>query len=777
MSQDSYRQPDPALARLVDQPRLPGARVSYDHQWICFLHRPGLDSIRDLAVPELKLAGIRFNPERYAPSAGSLTFESLALHHLPSGKNHPVSGLPPGPIHAPAWSPDSSRLVLLIEQEDGLRLWAVEIATLSARELCPQRVNGVLPGGLYRWCADGRSLLTRLVIEKDPPQPDPVPKGPMVRVTTGEKAPLRTYQDLLRNDNDIALFEHYTTSQLARIDFEGGVHPLGEPAINYTYRSSPNCRYLLRRRLLAPYSFLVPYARFPGCWELLSADGQFERHLTSFPAAEELPKGFDSVLTGPREYDWRDDAEATLIWAEALDGGDMKAEVEFHDRLMTWRAPFQDEPTHYFNLDLRYDSVEWAGDQLALIRGWRYSDRRTRTWAVRPDQPQTEPRLLEDRSFNDHYRDPGRPLYTKSRFGTRICATTPDGQGLYLAGRGATPEGLIPFLDCWDRKNNHKERLWSSKAPYFERVVSLLDTEGRRLLTLRESVDSPPNFYLRDLERDTLTPLTEMPHPTPEFQNIRKEQITYQREDGVQLSGTLYLPADDPGGPRPVVMWAYPLEYKSAEVAGQITTSPYEFNRVSYWGPLPFLINGWAVFDDPKMPIVGHGDGLPNDDFRRQLIASARAAIDALVERGVCDPERVAVGGHSYGAFMVVNLLAHSDLFRTGIARSGAYNRTLTPFGFQGEERDFWEAREVYQEMSPFFYADRVKQPLLLIHGEEDNNPGTYPMQSERLFAALKGLGGQARLVLFPKESHGYKARETMQHMLWEQQEWLKRYL
>ena len=775
-SEEIYQKPIPPLARLVDQPKLPGARISPDYQWICFLQRPGLESIEDLAGPELKLAGLRFNPERYAPSSAGFTYDSMTLHHLESGREFEVQGIAKGKIHVPSWSPDSKYLVFTLEQSDGLRLWSLKAGEDTAQELCPLRVNGVLPGGFYRWSPDSESVLTRLVVEKPAPEQSSVPAGPIVRETSGEKSPLRTYQDLLKDESDSQLFEHYATSQLARVKLSGEIVLLGEPAANYSYRSSPNAEYILRKKLLRPYSFLVPSSRFAGAYELLDGQGELLKLLVEFPAAEELPKGFDSVLTGPRQYDWRDDAPATLVWAEALDGGDMKAELEFHDRVFFAEAPFQ-EAQKFLDLELRFDGIEWAHEGLALVSEWRYSDRRTRTWAVSPAQPKVCLRLFDDRSFNDHYRDPGQALRVNGTFGTRVLASVNSGRDLLLAGRGASPAGCIPFLDRWNSESGQSERLWASQAPYYERVMGLLDNEGHRILTLRESVDEPPNFFVRDLKHNQLQALTSLPHPTPDFRHIQKELITYRRKDGVELSATLYLPPNYQGGPLPVVMWAYPLEYKSPEVAGQMTTSPFEFNRVSYWGPLPFLSMGWAVLDDPKMPIVGLQEQLPNDTFLEQLISSAEAAVETLVERGVSDGKRLAIGGHSYGAFMVANLLAHSELFATGIARSGAYNRSLTPFGFQGEERDFWEGQAVYSEMSPFFSADKIKKPILIIHGAEDNNAGTYPMQSERFFAAIKGLGGQARLVLLPKESHVYRARESLLHMLWEQQEWLKKYL
>jgi len=725
----------------------------------------------------MKLAGARFNPEKYAPSRSTFHYDEISMFCLKSGESWVVGGLEDAKILAPHWAPDGRTLVFLVESEDGLRLWKLEAGAREAALLSPRRINGVLPGLLFRWESDGRSLLTRLVLEDEKPDEKRLPKGPAVQETSGEKAPVRTYQDLLRDELDGETFEHYASSQLARVDLNGEVTELGEPGIVYYFQSSPDRRYLLRRVIEKPYSYLVPYSKFAGRYDILTSEGELLKEIVRFPASEDLPKGFDSVRTGPRNLLWRADTDATLVWSEATDGGDMKKEQTYHDEVKALASPFEGGAESLFSLEMRFNGVDWGHSELALVSEWRYSDRRTRTWKFDPSDPSKSFVLFEDRSYNDHYGDPGNPLHLWSERGTRVLATVDSGQTLLLAGRGASPDGCIPFLDRWNAETGESHRVWSSQEPYYERVVGLLDPEGDEVITLRESVDEPPNFFRRSIASGTSEPLTDLPHPTPEFKGLKKELITYMREDGVELSGTLYLPPDFNGEPVPVLLWAYPLEYKDSTVAGQVTTSPYEFNRVSYWGPLPFLALGYAVLDDPKMPIVGEGEKLPNDSFLEQLVSSAQAAVDTLVERGIGDRERVAIGGHSYGAFMVANLLAHSDLFKTGIARSGAYNRTLTPFGFQGEERDFWEGKEVYSEMSPFFHAEKIKRPILFIHGSEDNNAGTYPMQSERMFAAIKGLGGRARLVMLPKESHAYRARESLLHMLWEQQEWLKKYL
>jgi dipeptidyl aminopeptidase/acylaminoacyl peptidase len=507
--------------------------------------------------------------------------------------------------------------------------------------------------------------------------------------------------------------------------------------------------------------------------------------VAELPLAEDVPPVRGAVRTGRRDVGWRADAPSTLVWSEAQDGGDPRAPADVRDRISLLPAPFEGDPTELAALALRYGGVHWGEDDLALVHEWWWQTRRRRTWRVAPARPAETPQLLFDRSFEDRYADPGSPLTRPTPAGTAVLLTAPVGTSLYLAGAGASPEGDLPFLDRLDLGTGQTERLWRCAAPYYEHAVDLLDPQQGWLLTRREAPAEPPNYYLRRLDPEgpegpaPPVPLTAFPHPLPELAGVRGELLRYVRGDGVPLSGMLYLPPGyrEEEGPLPLLLWAYPFEFKSAGAAGQVRTSPHRFVRPQPGSPLLFLAAGYAVLDGPAMPIVGEGEAEPNDTYVEQLVANARAAVEAAVARGVADPARVAVGGHSYGAFMTANLLAHSDLFRAGIARSGAYNRTLTPFGFQAEDRTLWEAPEVYLAMSPYLRADRIKVPLLLIHGAADNNAGTYPLQSERLFDALKGLGGTARLVLLPHESHGYRARESVLHTLWESLTWLDRYV
>lgn len=779
-----YRQPVAALRALVDAPRAPQLTLSPQRNLAAVLQSPDLPGIAVVAQQELKLAGLRLHPRVQAASQFSFG-HALRLLDIESGTEQAIAGLPE-PLGAAglAWSPDQRWLAMhRIDHASGANeLWLVDVAARRARKL----VSGLntVAGGGYVWMPDSRSLLLRVRAPQAPvlPAADAPPTGPNIQQTTagGEVRTVRTYQDLLRNEADAATLTHYLTSQLARVDLAGKQTLLGKPALYLSASPSPDGRMVLATRAARPFSYSVPLSSFPRVVEVLSAGNGASVHtVASLPLVEGLPTGNDAVPTGKRSIGWRGDVPATLVWAEAQDGGDPSREAAVRDAVFMQAAPFAAPPVRLASLASRYSGVTWGRGDLALVDEFWWKTRRTRTWRVQPDQPGAMPQLLFDRASEDRYADPGSPVMRADANGRRLLDTGTDGNSLFLAGEGASPEGNRPFLDRLDLSTRKTDRLFQSQAPHYETPVAKLDAEGKRLLITRESPRDPTNYYVRAAD-GALRALTAYPHPTPQLRDVQKEQIRYRRDDGVELTGTLYLP---PGydaardGRLPVLMWAYPREFKSAAAASQVTDSPYRFNRIGYWGPLPFLARGFAVLDNPAMPIVGEGDAEPNDSYVRQLTASAKAAVDELVRRGVGDPKRMAVGGHSYGAFMTANLLAHTRLFKAGIARSGAYNRTLTPFGFQSEERNYWQAQPVYQAMSPFNHADRIQDALLLIHGEEDNNSGTFPMQSERLFAAIKGLGGTSKLVMLPNESHSYRARESILHMLAESDAWLQQYV
>ena len=774
----AYQLPPQAIVDLVDAEPTPYLALDPTRSVMALMHRPSLPSIAEVAREEARLAGLRIDPTTNGPSRVDY-FTGYTLRDLNTRDDTRVTGLPDGVGLGQAhFSPDGTRIAFTMREEEGLSLWVVEVADGQARRVTGPVLNGVF-GTAFQWRSDSQVLIARLLPEARTAHDanHTIPQGPVIQDNDGRTAPSRTYQDLLKNESDAAWFDYYATSQLALVKVDGSVERVGDPKIITRATPSPDGVYILIESLKRPYSYLVPYYRFPLKVEVLTEAGAPVRTLADLPLAEEVPIAFDAVAVGARSHEWRGDAGAEVVWIEAQDGGDPSTETEVRDIAYSLRAPFDEDGRELMHFGLRQMDFNWGRGDLALGRERWWKDRRVRVWRLRPDEIEHDPELVFDRSYEDRYNDPGSPLHRSSGVGTRILWSDED--TLYLGGDGASPEGDRPFLDRYDLGSGESERMLHCEPPVYERPIQIIDESGPVVLVSRETEDEPTNFYLRDLRNDALTAVTDFPHPYPSISGANKELIRYPRDDGVQLTATLHTP---PGyttdeGPLPTILWAYPREFKSADAAGQVKDSPNRFARLVPHSPLYLLTQGYAVLDGPTMPIVGEGDEEANDTYVEQLVASAKGAIDEVVGRGVADRDRVAVGGHSYGAFMTANLLAHTDFFKAGIARSGAYNRTLTPFGFQSEERTIWQAPEVYHSMSPFMHADQIKAPLLLLHGEADNNSGTFPMQSERFYNALKGHGAVTRLVMLPHESHGYRARESILHMLYEMTRWLDTYV
>jgi dipeptidyl aminopeptidase/acylaminoacyl peptidase len=776
----AYQEPPDAILKLVDAPLTPSARISQDGKWMVLLGRSSMPSIEEVAQPELRLGGLRINPRINGQSRSGYN-NSIRFLRIEDKKEFAVSGLPEDiKITGTSWSPDGKKLAFTLVRNNGIQLWWVDLSTMEAISLTEPLMNDVMYGSSYQWVPASDAIIFKSIDpgRKELPEKSAVPAGPVISENTGRVAAVRTYQDLLQNAYDEKLFDYYVKSALILIKLDKSQRQVGKTGIIEDYSISPDGKYVLVQIIQEPYSYLVPYYYFPVKTEIWDMQGNVIRTVADLPLADDIPKGHGSVRTGPRSIQWRADVPATLYWVEALDDGDANKEVEFRDQLFSLKAPFDGQPEPVLKYSLRYGGISWGtGDRAITYEYWRRT-RQFVTMLFQPDHPEKGKKVLFDRSSEDIYSDPGNFVSERNESGNYVLKSTDKGRALILRGRGASPEGNRPFIDKYFPENQKSIRLWQSQAPCYEYPVHVSGLDKGEIITLRESRTEQPNYFIRNLKNGKLEQITEFPHPHPEFSHFSKQLLKYYREDGVLLNATLYLPYQDPEMNKdlPIIMWAYPREFKSADAAGQISDSPYRFDRISHWSPMIWLAMGYAVLDDPKMPIIGEGEEQPNDHFVEQLVMSAKAAVDTLVEMGVADSGRMVIGGHSYGAFMTANLLAHSDLFATGIARSGAYNRTLTPFGFQAEERTFWEVPEVYFSMSPFMHADKINEPILLIHGEADNNSGTFPIQSKRFYHALKGHGATVRLVMLPNESHGYRARESVLHMLWEMNEWMEKY-
>lgn len=787
LAQAGYQQPPAPIAAILDAAPTPIVSLSPDRSLMALFTRAGYPSIAEVAAPEYRLAGLRFDPVSNGPSRGS-GYRAIALQPVRGGGATRTLDIPlPGdgrgaPIGNVSWSPDGTHIFFTLTGDDRIEPWVAEVATGAVRRLAQVRLNAVL-GSPCSWLGTEPALVCRTVPADRgaaPVLPD-TPDGPIIQESGGGSADrVATYQDLLKSAHDEALFAYYATSQVARIGLDGSTTAIGPRGIHASVSPSPDGRYLLVNTHATPFSYVVPLSFFPTVTAVWTREGQVAKVVHELPLRERVPWGGDVVAEGPRSVRWRSDVDASLVWHEAM-RSDTMAVDGVRDRVQLLAAPFAGEPTTIARLAWRAGNVTWARRDLAIVTERWQRTRETRTWIINPSAPSAAPRELWALSSEDRYADPGSFITRSNATGQSVLHTSPDGRYAFLQGAGASDAGDRPFLDRYDLRTGATQRVFQSAPGFYETPTAMLDDRGDQLITRRESKTEPPNYWLRNT-RARIAPiaLTRFTDPAPQFAGVTSELITYKRKDGVLLSATLYLPAGydkERDGPLPFFLWAYPQEFRSAAAAAQVQGSPDRFVRPSGSSHLFLLTQGYGILDGPAMPIIGEGDAEPNDTYVEQLVTSAEAAVDAIVSRGVADRARIGVGGHSYGAFMTANLLAHSRLFKAGIARSGAYNRTLTPFGFQAEQRTYWEAQEIYTTMSPFTNADKIKDPILLIHGMADNNTGTFPVQSERMYAALKGNGGTVRYVQLPAESHGYSARESIGHTLQEMVAWMDKHV
>ena len=776
----SYQTPPKALADLVTVPLTPTVSLSDKGDVMLILEQASVTTIAELSQPELKLAGLRLNPANNGPSRARY-ITGLKIKKLTDKAEKALTGLPITPlISFVQWSPDETKIAFANSTDSQIDLYVADVATAAARKVGSVALNATL-GVPFHWVSDSKSLIVKTIPAGRGPalEISRIPDGPTTQENVkGTRGQAPTYQDLLKNPSDEKQFAYYTTAQVVRLGLDGSTTSIGQPGIIRSAEPSPDGQYVMVETVHTPFSYLVPVNRFPLKTEVYALAGSLVKTLNDGPLQEAVPYSRDGVPTGPRDFNWRADAPASLYYTVAQDKGDPKVKADIRDKVYLTKAPFSAEPKEIYTAQFRFESFDWGNESTALAHERWWQSRKTITKTVDPGNWQTA--ILFDRSYEDRYSNPGQPDTKHNQYGREVLNLLPNNEILMLNGLGATPEGDRPFVSLLNLKTKQSRELWRSASPYFERPVAVLDAAKQVIFTTRETPDESPNYFVRNLKA-RIAPIqaTFFPHPYPQLKGIQKQQLRYKRADGVELTATLYLPVGykKEQGPLPTFLWAYPAEFKSKDAASQVSGSPNQFNRISFWGAAAFVTMGYAILDNASIPIVGEGDKEPNDTYINQLVSSAKAAIDEGVRLGVVDSSRVGVGGHSYGAFMTANLLSHSKLFKGGIARSGAYNRTLTPFGFQNEQRSYWQAPAVYNSMSPFMNADKMKTPLLLVHGEADNNTGTFPIQSERYYNALKGFGATTRLVFLPYESHHYDAKESLLHMLWEMNRWLDKYV
>jgi len=787
----AYQKPSKEILDILHAPTLPTLSVNPSRTYAVLSQSSRYPPITEVAAPMVRIAGLRIDPKtngiHLAPSNIGLT-----LKRLSDGKDVPLTLPAGGKFSTPHWSPDGKHFAFTNTTANSIELWLCEAETGKTRRIDGVKLNAVM-GDPIDWLDDRRSILLKTIPAGRGALPieSIIPKGPKVQEANGRSGPVRTYEDMLASPHDENLFDYYATAQLVLLDTTSGkTTPMGKPAIFQAVTPSPDSKDFLIERIHKPYSYLHPYNDFPREVEIWDRSAKVVYTVAKLGLADRVP--IEGVRPGPRNYQWKTGDTATMMWVEALDGGNPKEKVPNRDRVVALPAPFNTEPKELLKTEHRFRGMRLTPDgKTALVDDFERERRWVRTFEIDLKNPGAAPKVVFSRNQQDRYKDPGTPVMKGATSlggfagggggrgfggdGERSLLTS--GDDIFLTGLGASKDGDRPFLDKFNLVSGKTERLFQSAANCYEQVVAVVAQDGSKVITRRESPSDPPNYFLKTLPNGPTAALTNFKDPAPQLRRIKKELVTYKRADGVPLSFTLYLPPDYKQGTRlPTVVWAYPREFNDADTAGQITGSTQRFTSIVGPSHLFFLLLGYAILDDAAMPVVGTPEKV-NDTYIEQVVADAKAAIEKGTEMGVVDPDRVGVGGHSYGAFMTANLLAHSDLFKAGIARSGAYNRTLTPFGFQSERRTFWEAQDVYLKMSPFLFANKIKEPILMIHGEADNNQGTFPIQTDRMYQAVRGNGGIVRYVVLPSESHGYQARESIEHTLWEMTTWFDKHV
>lgn len=774
-----YKKPPKAMEDILMAKPTPGVSIDDKGDWMLFSEYNPYPTVEELARPELRIAGLRINPNNFAPSRQTF-INRVYLKNISSDKELPVTGLPM-PLFAGniSWSPDDKKIALTHTTGSRVDLYIITVATQKAVKINKTALNTVVSD--ITWF-DNNSIFYNAISKpasSAPPKPL-APKGPAIQENYGKASPRPTFQDMIKSPYDESLFAFYATTQLVK-NTNGIETNIGQPTMYNYYSFSPDKKYILQSIIQKPFSYLVPYSGFPTVVRITDITGKEVKKIANLPSSETAPSGNDNVQLVPRGYSWRNDEAATLIWCEALDSGMIKKPAEFRDAVYALPAPFTGSAKELFKTTMRYYGTTWGDNTHALVTEGLRGKQTTQTSWYNPSTGSLE--KLMTRNTTDAYTNPGSPVTAPNQYGKNVLQMASDGKSIFFNNTaGSSPKGDLPFLLSYDLTTKKADTLWRCAEGYYETVVRLLDPNKLSLVTRRESKTEMPNYWLKNLRlRIADRKLTDFKNPYPQMEGVSKEKIRYKRADGVDLTGDLYLPKGynkEKDGPLPVLIWAYPAEFNSAADAAQVRGSEHRFTLLSGASPLSLVTQGYAVLNNAEMPIVSTDkDKKPNDNFVDQLRMNAEAAINYLSDRGVGDRNRMAVSGHSYGAFMTANLLAHTNLFKAGIARSGAYNRSLTPFGFQNEDRTYWQATALYNEMSPFNYADKIKTPILLIHGDADNNTGTFPIQSERLFNAIKGHGGTVRYVSLPFESHGYAAQENLLHVLAEQYEWLEKYV
>lgn len=776
MAEVKYQRPEPLVDDLVRADSFSSPLINGQEDALIKMYYKSMPSIDYVSRLQVKLGGLRFNPQNYA-AISNYYVNRLSYFDVKAKKESVIPFPKEAILRHVSWSPDGKNLVVSLEKENCVELWIIEIPTLLKKKIPGVCLNSILKKDI-EWVGSSKILFSMrtkeqakaLFLSKE------TPKGPVVLESQGIVTQNRTYTDLLKTPEDENYFEKVLTSQAASYDLSTKkVISIGRPGIFKTLKVSPGKTRILANKIQRPFSYVVPYYYFASQAEVWNMEGKIVHEFTKIGPFEAIP--IDGVPTGPRQMGWIGQEKNSLVYVEALDKGDWAVKTPFRDEIFQVDVGEKSVVVKSITkLANRFDSIEFLdhGSDL-LIRDYERDKEWQNTFLLAKKNEEWQTKTLFSMSVNDDYNFPGVTYKRRNEMGKEVVAYNPLNHSIYFFGNGATPKGERPFLKEVNLETLAMNEVFRSSDTSYETFESFLFHDFNSFMTTYESQTESPRVMAHVAGKIDFLYADKNPYEI--FSKIKKEIITYKRKDGVLLSGILYYPKGFEAGKKyPAIIQAYPLEYTDASVAGQVRGAQNRFAEPFRLAISYNALRGYVVLDEAQMPIIGHPE-TKNDTFIEQLTSGAKAAVDALNDRGIIDPKKVGVIGHSYGAFMVANLLTHSDLFATGIARSGAYNRTLTPNGFQGERRTFWKARETYMAMSPFVHVEKMKKPIMLIHGMADNNPGTFTLQSERYYEALKGQGAVVKMVLLPEESHSYEALESVEHVLYETFNWFDKYL
>lgn len=795
-----YQTPGGKIEELFNRPYHPSVSVYQKLNKKMIKERTLYMPLDFLAEPIVHLAGIDIY-EKNRSGIRSTFFTKFSIADLYSDSSLTVP-LPENAVFGsdiPSY--DGKKALVQEYTKDEIKLWLVHVDSVysdSTGQKNPQ-VTLLLNSGInqamddyIQWMPDNRHVLISMRVENTvkPDMTIALPQGPIVLESSGKESQNRTFPNLLKNQRDEELFEYYAQSQLCLLDItDGSIKKVFDPMILYDLTISPDGRFLLAKEILKPYSRKVNYYYFPSQWIVLDLENQTKTILNRTPVIDDLKAGW--VQKGVRYYWWNSNSEHNIFQLVTLDDGSPENNNSFKDEVLEVEYPYvigeqaklqflyeESNPqlkskSIYKSKNNRISTINYINDDVMLVMEYNWKNKWRKSFLA--NTKNYKQHIIFDRSSEERYDLPGNIVFKTDKRGNSIPVI--QDTCIFFIGNGLSSDSRKPFIDQLNLYTFQKSRLYEFDESDYVSIISIHDENDLSLLISKENPDTPSNLYTYSIKDSLLQAITKYSDNIPELTQLQKRVIKYQRADGVQLTGLLYLPSDyQPGNRLPLIMSAYPQEYSDPETASQSTKSDKRYHRPWSSSPLYFCLEGFAVLEDASFPIIGDPQTV-NDTWMSQAISNAHAAIQYLSQEGIVDSEQVIIQGHSYGAFMVLNLLAHSDLFAGGIARNGAYNRTLTPFGFQKERRNLWEAKSVYLELSPFLYADQIKKPLLLIHSMEDTNPGTFPIQSQRLFEALEGLGKDCRFVQLPLEDHSYSAKETHLHLLWEYREFFKKVL